>query len=310
MPMDGFTLSFMARELNEKLAGGRVDKVNQPERDALTLLIRSGGGNHRLLLSANANQARAQLTGQNYENPAEPPMFCMLMRKHLLGARVIRVEQLFGDRILAVRFDALDEMSDHVEKTLYLEVMGRYSDPGRKCPPKGGVLRAVRRLRDLQRFRAVSGRASHGGRPAARPACAHAGQRGAPAGRRRDDRLLRRIGTFAGRMGAGVLSERLRGENARKGVCLSGADGRSDARSFLVDGYALRGTAPRLAAGFPVLLQRPKNIFPFAQAAGTIRPRGRSGMETPSGVSERISGAFIPERIRSTHGISSYTRPV
>ncbi len=128
MPMDGFTLSFMARELNEKLAGGRVDKVNQPERDALTLLIRSGGGNHRLLLSANANQARAQLTGQNYENPAEPPMFCMLMRKHLLGARVIRVEQLFGDRILEVRFDALDEMSDHVEKTLYLEVMGRYSD--------------------------------------------------------------------------------------------------------------------------------------------------------------------------------------
>ena len=110
--------------------------------------------------------------------------------------------------------------------------------------------------------------------------------------------------------GAGVLSERLRGENARKGVCLSGADGRSDARSFLVDGYALRGTAPRLAAGFPVLLQRPKNIFPFAQAAGTIRPRGRSGMETPSGVSERISGAFIPERIRSTHGISSYSRPV
>ena len=128
MPMDGFTLSFMARELNEKLAGGRVDKVNQPERDALTLLIRSGGGNHRLLLSANANQARAQLTGQNYENPAEPPMFCMLMRKHLLGARVTRVEQLFGDRILAVRFDALDEMRDHVEKTLYLEVMGRYSD--------------------------------------------------------------------------------------------------------------------------------------------------------------------------------------
>ena len=104
-----------------------------------------------------------------------------------------------------------------------------------------------------------------------------------------------------------LLSERLRGENARKGVCLSGADGRSDARSFLVDGYALRGTAPRLAAGFPVLLQRPKNIFPFAQAAGTIRPRGRSGMETPSGVSERISGAFIPERIRSTHGISPYS---
>lgn len=88
MPMDGFTLSYMRRELLAALQGGRVDKVNQPERDALLLLIRSGGGNHRLLLSANANQARAQLTAQTYENPTEPPMFCMLMRKHLLGARV------------------------------------------------------------------------------------------------------------------------------------------------------------------------------------------------------------------------------
>ena len=73
MPMDGFTLSFMARELNEKLTGGRVDKVNQPERDALTLLIRSGGGNHRLLLSANANQARAQLTGKIMKTPPSRP---------------------------------------------------------------------------------------------------------------------------------------------------------------------------------------------------------------------------------------------
>ena len=59
MPMDGFTLSFMTRELRDVLLGGRVDKVNQPERDALVLLIRSAGGNHKLLLSANANQARA-----------------------------------------------------------------------------------------------------------------------------------------------------------------------------------------------------------------------------------------------------------
>lgn len=128
MPMDGFTLSFMERELNTKLAGGRVDKVSQPERDALVLMIRAGGQNHRLLLSANANQARVQLTAQTYENPAEPPMFCMLMRKHLLGARIMAVRQLYGDRILAVTFDAIDELNDHVTKTLYLEIMGRYSD--------------------------------------------------------------------------------------------------------------------------------------------------------------------------------------
>ncbi len=128
MPMDGFTLSFMQRELRDTLLGGRVDKVNQPEKDALVLAIRSGGSNHKLLLSANANQARAQLTVQTYENPIEPPMFCMLMRKHLLGARVLDVAQVGGDRILMITFDCMDEMSDHVQKRLYLEIMGRHSN--------------------------------------------------------------------------------------------------------------------------------------------------------------------------------------
>ena len=123
MPMDGFTLSYMRRELLAALQGGRVDKVNQPERDALLLLIRSGGGNHRLLLSANANQARAQLTAQTYENPTEPPMFCMLMRKHLLGARVRDVGQVAGDRILTLVFECLDELGDSVEKQVSALVM-------------------------------------------------------------------------------------------------------------------------------------------------------------------------------------------
>lgn len=128
MPMDGFTLSFMQKELHNVLLGGRVDKVNQPERDVLLLSIRSGGSNHKLLLSANANQARAQLTVQTYENPVEPPMFCMLMRKHLQGARVLDVQQVGGDRILVITFDCMDEMSDHVQKKLYLEIMGRHSN--------------------------------------------------------------------------------------------------------------------------------------------------------------------------------------
>ena len=128
MPMDGFTLSFMQQELHDTLLGGRVDKVNQPERDVLVLGIRSGGSNHKLLLSANANQARAQLTVQTYENPVEPPMFCMLMRKRLQGARVLNVEQVGGDRILVITFDCMDEMSDHVQKKLYLEIMGRHSN--------------------------------------------------------------------------------------------------------------------------------------------------------------------------------------
>ena len=154
MPMDGFTLSFMQRELRSTLLGGRVDKVNQPERDALVLLIRSGG-NHKLLLSANANQARAQLTAQSYENPAEPPMFCMLMRKHLLGSRVTEVAQIAGDRILAITFDCLDEMGYHVQRTLYLEIMGRHSNLT-LVDENGMIIDAIRHVNsEMSRVRTV-----------------------------------------------------------------------------------------------------------------------------------------------------------
>lgn len=154
MPMDGFTLSYMQRELRDALAGGRVDKVNQPERDALVLMIRSGG-NHRLLLSANANQARAQLTAQTYENPTEPPMFCMLMRKHLAGARVADVRQVGGDRVLAVVFDCVDELGDPVQKTLYLEMMGRYSNLT-LVGGNGRIVDAIRHVNsDMSRVREV-----------------------------------------------------------------------------------------------------------------------------------------------------------
>ena len=128
MPMDGLTLSFMTRELQALLVGGRVDKVAQPDADAVVLTIRSQGGNHKLLLCSNANRARVQLTELPYENPAEPPMFCMLLRKHLSGAHITAMEQLFGDRILRMDMDTLGEMNDRVRRTLYLELMGRHSN--------------------------------------------------------------------------------------------------------------------------------------------------------------------------------------
>ena len=128
MPMDGFTLSFLEKELKKALVDGRVDKITQPERDTLVLALRSQGENHRLLLCANANQARVQLTAQVYENPAQPPMFCMLMRKHLLGSRVVSLEQIRGDRMLSIVFEGMGELGDIVQKTLYLEIMGRHSN--------------------------------------------------------------------------------------------------------------------------------------------------------------------------------------
>ncbi|MBE5813781.1 MAG: fibronectin/fibrinogen-binding protein [Clostridiales bacterium] len=155
MPMDGFTLSYMQRELHAALLGGRVDKVNQPERDALVLGIRSGGSNHKLLLNANANQARAQLTVQTYENPVEPPMFCMLLRKHLMGARITDVAQVAGDRILVITFDCMDEMSDHVQKKLYLEIMGRHSNLT-LVNHEGVIIDAIRHVNsEMSRVRTV-----------------------------------------------------------------------------------------------------------------------------------------------------------
>lgn len=128
MPMDGFTLTYLTQELRAALVGGRVERVNQPERDTLLMMLRSGGENYKLILSANPNQPRAQLTAQSFENPQEPPMYCMLMRKHLQGARVAALTQPDGDRVLTMIFDCVDELGYPVQKTLVLELMGRYSN--------------------------------------------------------------------------------------------------------------------------------------------------------------------------------------
>ena len=128
MPMDGITLGFVARELNAKLAGGRIDKVVQPERDEIILTIRSQGENHPLLLSASAGCARAHITHVKKNNPLEPPMFCMLLRKHLLGGRVVEVRQYDCDRILEIVTEHQDEMGDVTRKTLICEFMGKHSN--------------------------------------------------------------------------------------------------------------------------------------------------------------------------------------
>ena len=128
MPMDGLTAGFAARELNETLRGGRIDKITQPERDTVVLVIRAGGANHRLLLCASPNNARCHLTMGTYSNPLEPPTLCMLMRKQLTGARITEIRQVGGDRIIHVDLDAVNELGDHVLRRLVLEIMGRHSN--------------------------------------------------------------------------------------------------------------------------------------------------------------------------------------
>jgi len=155
MPMDGFTLAFIAKELSQTLIGGRVEKVNQPERDILLMVMRNQGENHRLLLSANTNQARVQVTQHPYENPSEAPMFCMLMRKHLQGARLASLKQPFGDRVLTFTFDCLGEMGDPIQKMLVLEIMGRYSNLT-LVDEKGSVIDSIRHVNsEMSRVRVL-----------------------------------------------------------------------------------------------------------------------------------------------------------
>ena len=128
MPMDGLTLGFAVREMNALLMGGRIDKITQPEKDTVIILIRAGSENRRLLLCASPNNARCHLTNATYPNPLEPPMFCMLLRKQLLGGRIIGLAQQQGDRVVHVDIDVVDEMGDHVLRRLVLEIMGRHSN--------------------------------------------------------------------------------------------------------------------------------------------------------------------------------------
>ena len=155
MPMDGVMLGFVARELDRKLKDGRVDRVIQPERDEIHLLIRAQGVNHRLVLSASVNAARVHLSEHAKTGPMEPPMFCMLLRKYLASGRVQAVRRVAGDRILEIEIQALSEMGDPVTRTLIVEIMGRHSNIILRSAD-GRILDAARHIgEDISRVRQV-----------------------------------------------------------------------------------------------------------------------------------------------------------
>ena len=125
MALDAICLTAVLEELRGVLEGGRIDKVYQPSRDEIVLAVRGAGENVKLLLSASPNGPRLHLTREVRENPAQPPMFCMLLRKHLTGARFLRLEQPELERIVLLRLESTDELGDKVGRTLVLEAMGR-----------------------------------------------------------------------------------------------------------------------------------------------------------------------------------------
>ena len=125
MPLDAICLQAVVEELRPQLLNLRIDKVQQPARDQVILLLR---GNKRLLLNAGANAPRIQLTEVPRDNPAEPPMFCMLLRKHLVGARVADITQPPLERLVRMELDITDDFGQPGKRTLVLEAMGRRSN--------------------------------------------------------------------------------------------------------------------------------------------------------------------------------------
>ena len=125
MPLDAICLQAIVQELRPQLLGTRIDKVQQPARDQVILLLR---GNKRLLFHTGANAPRLQLTALPRENPAEPPMFCMLLRKHLVGGRVAAITQPPLERLVRLEIDITDELGQPGRRTLVLEAMGRRSN--------------------------------------------------------------------------------------------------------------------------------------------------------------------------------------
>ena len=122
MPLDAICLRGVVRELQERIVGLRIEKVQQPARDQVILALR---GNRRLLLNAGSSQPRLHLTEIARENPAAPPMFCMLLRKHLSGGQITALEQAGLDRVVTISIRSTDELGVAAEKRLVLECMGR-----------------------------------------------------------------------------------------------------------------------------------------------------------------------------------------
>lgn len=148
MALDGAFLSCIRRELESVAIGARVDKIAQPSRDELVLHLRWRGDSGKLLISAGAGNARIHFTASSPENPKQPPMFCMLLRKHLAGARFSGVRQVGLDRILLLDFETTNELGDPVTITLAVEIMGRYSNII-LVGAEGKVIDAIKRI-DLE----------------------------------------------------------------------------------------------------------------------------------------------------------------
>lgn len=128
MALDCNTLYFLGKELNERLVGGRIDKVYQMSKTQLLLTVHSKGINCRLYLSCDAQKGRVCLTERKYENPDAPPVFCMLLRKHLSGGKITDIKTVKNERIFKMEIQNTDELFETTKRVLIVEIMGKHSN--------------------------------------------------------------------------------------------------------------------------------------------------------------------------------------
>ncbi|KHD38256.1 ferrous iron transporter A [Clostridium acetobutylicum] len=129
MALDGIYIHSILHELKDKLLGGRISKVNHPEKDEINLTIRTtSNSNIKLLISANPTYPKIHITDLIKTNPIKAPMFCMVLRKHLLNSRILKIDQIESDRIVIMDFETTDELGFNSIYKLYIEIMGRHSN--------------------------------------------------------------------------------------------------------------------------------------------------------------------------------------
>lgn len=128
MSFDGLFMHHIIHEISPLIIGGRIDKVFQPERDELSLGIRGLNQNYHLFISADASMPYFTLISEKKENPQEPPMFCMLLRKHLTGGKILSMKQVGFERVVVIEIESKNDFGDLESKKLMIEIMGKHSN--------------------------------------------------------------------------------------------------------------------------------------------------------------------------------------
>ncbi|SDX32985.1 Rqc2 family fibronectin-binding protein [Salimicrobium album] len=150
MAFDGIVTRATVHELNETLQTGRITKIYQPTETELVFQVRKDRTNHSLLVSAHSVYSRFHLTEDSYHNPKQPPMFCMLLRKHLVGGFLERVEQIENERIVHMQIRTKNEIGDETLKTVIIEIMGKHSNVMLVDREGGHILDSIKHLPPAQ----------------------------------------------------------------------------------------------------------------------------------------------------------------